>query len=137
MRETPNMVLIMVDDSGYSDLGCYGGDIETPHLDRLAADGLRSQFWAFTVTLSVVGPAVDVEIGPFDAADLVQPHGRGHRELHDPRHRQGQAFGVIEAAKEAVQLVRGRATIPLCALADESKPLECDARQINGFRRNV
>ncbi len=37
----PNIVLIMADDMGYSDLGCYGGEIHTPHLDRLAAEGLR------------------------------------------------------------------------------------------------
>ena len=37
----PNIVMIMADDMGYSDLGCYGGEIETPHLDRLAAQGLR------------------------------------------------------------------------------------------------
>ena len=37
----PNVVLIMVDDMGYSDLGCYGGEIETPNVDRLAANGLR------------------------------------------------------------------------------------------------
>jgi arylsulfatase len=41
----PNIVLIMADDMGYSDLGCFGGEIETPNLDRLAANGLRfSQF---------------------------------------------------------------------------------------------
>ncbi len=41
----PNIVLIMADDLGYSDIGCYGGEIPTPNLDRLAADGLRfSQF---------------------------------------------------------------------------------------------
>ena len=37
----PNILLIMADDLGYSDLGCYGGEIETPHLDRLAENGLR------------------------------------------------------------------------------------------------
>ena len=37
----PNVVLILNDDMGYSDLGCYGGEIRTPHLDRLAANGLR------------------------------------------------------------------------------------------------
>ena len=37
----PNIVLIMTDDSGYSDLGCYGGEIDTPSLDRLAKQGLR------------------------------------------------------------------------------------------------
>ncbi|QHT70006.1 arylsulfatase [Rhodocytophaga rosea] len=39
--ERPNILLIMADDLGYSDLGCYGGEIETPNLDFLAANGLR------------------------------------------------------------------------------------------------
>lgn len=37
----PNIVLIMVDDMGYADLGAYGSEIKTPHLDRLAQEGLR------------------------------------------------------------------------------------------------
>jgi arylsulfatase len=42
----PNIVLILNDDMGYSDLGCYGGEIDTPNLDGLAANGLRfSQFY--------------------------------------------------------------------------------------------
>ncbi|MCR9296973.1 MAG: sulfatase-like hydrolase/transferase, partial [bacterium] len=42
----PNVLVMMVDDLGYSDLGCYGSEIETPNLDRLAAQGLRfSQFY--------------------------------------------------------------------------------------------
>lgn len=42
----PNIVVIMADDLGYSDIGCYGGEIDTPHLDALAANGLRfSQFY--------------------------------------------------------------------------------------------
>jgi len=42
----PNIVLIMADDLGYSDLGCYGGEIETPNLDALARGGLRfTQFY--------------------------------------------------------------------------------------------
>ncbi len=42
----PNIVLIMADDMGYSDIGCYGGEIHTPHLDRLASEGVRfSQFY--------------------------------------------------------------------------------------------
>lgn len=44
--ERPNILIIMADDLGFSDLGCYGGEIETPHLDRLAANGLRfTQFY--------------------------------------------------------------------------------------------
>lgn len=41
MPERPNILIILADDLGYSDLGCYGGEIDTPHLDRLAAGGLR------------------------------------------------------------------------------------------------
>ena len=42
----PNVVVILADDLGYSDLGCYGGEIQTPNLDGLAAQGLRySQFY--------------------------------------------------------------------------------------------
>ncbi len=42
----PNVIVIMVDDLGYSDIGCYGGEIETPTLDALATGGLRfSQFY--------------------------------------------------------------------------------------------
>ncbi len=42
----PNIVVILVDDMGFSDIGCYGGEIPTPHIDRLAAGGLRfTQFY--------------------------------------------------------------------------------------------
>jgi len=42
----PNLVVILADDLGFADLGCYGGEIPTPHLDALAARGLRfTQFY--------------------------------------------------------------------------------------------
>jgi arylsulfatase A-like enzyme len=42
----PNIILVMADDMGFSDLGCYGGEIETPTMDRLASEGVRfSQFY--------------------------------------------------------------------------------------------
>lgn len=42
----PNILLIIADDMGFSDLGCYGSEIKTPNLDRLAAEGLRfTQFY--------------------------------------------------------------------------------------------
>ena len=37
----PNIIIILADDMGYSDLGCYGGEIETPNLDWLANKGMR------------------------------------------------------------------------------------------------
>ena len=49
--EQPNILLIMVDDMGWSDLGCYGGEISTPNLDRLAEEGLR--FTRFYMKLQI------------------------------------------------------------------------------------
>ncbi len=44
----PNIILIMADDMGYSDIGCFGSEISTPNLDSLAAGGMRfSQFYNY------------------------------------------------------------------------------------------
>jgi Sulfatase len=43
---SPNVVLVLVEDMGFSDSGCYGGEVRTPNLDRLARGGVRfSQFY--------------------------------------------------------------------------------------------
>ncbi|HJM64624.1 MAG TPA: sulfatase-like hydrolase/transferase, partial [Roseibacillus sp.] len=39
--ERPNILVVMVDDMGFSDVGCYGGEIRTPNLDNLAENGIR------------------------------------------------------------------------------------------------
>ena len=41
VSKSPNILLIIADDLGYADLGCYGGDIETPNLDKVAKQGVR------------------------------------------------------------------------------------------------
>ena len=41
MGKQPNIVLILADDMGFSDIGCYGSEIQTPNLDRLSAEGMR------------------------------------------------------------------------------------------------
>ncbi|WP_417851518.1 arylsulfatase [Thalassoglobus sp.] len=44
----PNIIIILVDDMGFSDIGCYGSEIETPNIDRLAEQGLRfTQFYNY------------------------------------------------------------------------------------------
>ena len=45
-RNRPKIVIILVDDMGFSDIGCYGAEIDTPNLDALAGNGLRfTQFY--------------------------------------------------------------------------------------------
>ena len=39
--EKPNVIVILLDDMGYSDLGAFGGEVRTPHIDGLAKNGLR------------------------------------------------------------------------------------------------
>ena len=45
-HKKPNIILMMADDMGFSDLGCYGSEIRTPNIDALAAGGVRfTQFY--------------------------------------------------------------------------------------------
>src|SRR5690349_25172845 len=48
----PNVVLIVLDDVGFAQLGCFGSDIATPAFDRLAADGLRYRSFHTTAMFS-------------------------------------------------------------------------------------
>lgn len=50
--ERPNILLILADDMGFSDVGAFGGEIATPHLDQLAADGLRMTNFHVAATCS-------------------------------------------------------------------------------------
>lgn len=48
--DRPNIIVVMADDMGFSDLGCYGSEIKTPTIDQLASDGVRfSQFYNFAI----------------------------------------------------------------------------------------
>ncbi len=49
---SPNILFIVLDDIGFAQLGCYGSDIETPNLDKLAANGLRYTNWHTTALCS-------------------------------------------------------------------------------------
>lgn len=52
----PNIIVILTDDQGYQDLGCYGSpDIKTPHIDKMASEGMR--FTDFYVAASVCSPS--------------------------------------------------------------------------------
>ncbi|MGI9241846.1 MAG: arylsulfatase [Verrucomicrobiales bacterium] len=71
----PNIVLIMADDLGFADLGCYGGEIETPNLDALAEGGLR--FTQFYNTAKCHSSRVDLLTGLYCGQAGNAAMGRG------------------------------------------------------------
>jgi arylsulfatase A-like enzyme len=89
--ERPNVIVIMADDLGYSDLGCYGGEIETPHIDRLAEEGVR--FTGFRNTCRCAPSRASlltgryqhaVGVGRMTANDFQRPGYRGQLSLDAP-----------------------------------------------------
>jgi len=76
--EKPNIILILIDDMGWGDLGCYGNDfIDTPHIDQLAADGLR--FTDFYAAGAVCSPTrCAIQAGQTQTRIGVTAHIPGH-----------------------------------------------------------
>jgi len=88
----PNIVLILADDLGYGDLGCYGGEIPTPNIDRLAATGIR--FTQAYVAAPICSPSrVGITTGQFPARHLIfsylnnrqSQRALGMRDFLDPQ----------------------------------------------------
>lgn len=73
----PNVIVILCDDLGYSDLGCYGSEISTPHIDRLAAEGLRYTNFHVNPMCSPTRASLLTGLNPHDA-------GVGHVAHGDP-----------------------------------------------------
>lgn len=89
--QQPNIVLIMCDDMGFSDLGCYGSEIQTPNIDRLAQEGLRfSQFkntgrsCPSRASLLTGRYQHDVDLGWMTAVDEHRPGYRGQISFSAP-----------------------------------------------------
>ena len=82
-KASPNVLLILADDLGYSDLSCYGGEIATPNLDRLASNGVR--FTQFYTTARCCPSRASILTGQYShrvgvghmVQDLGQPGYRG------------------------------------------------------------
>ena len=74
----PNFLIIIADDLGFSDLGCYGGEIRTPNLDKIAQDGLRMTGFH---TASACSPTRAMLLSGTDShlAGLGQMYERIHR----------------------------------------------------------
>src|SRR5262249_16379593 len=83
-RSRPNVVVVLVDDMGHSDPGCFGGDIPTPNLDRLAAHGLRFTQFYNTARCSPSRAALMTGLYPHQAGmghldNVVYPESRGYQ----------------------------------------------------------
>lgn len=85
----PNVLIILVDDMGFSDLGCYGSEIPTPNLDALAAGGVRFTQFYNTARCSTTRASLLTGLYPHQAGmgyldGLRLPESKGtHARLHD------------------------------------------------------
>ena len=117
--DRPNVLVILLDDTGFAQLGCFGSDVATPHIDRLAAGGLRFNRFHVTALCS-----------PTRAALLT---GRNHHAVgmgfvpevpmdfpgysaHLPR---TAATVAARAARRRLQHLRGRQVAPHPPLGDD------------------
>ncbi len=98
--ERPNIIVILADDMGYSDPGCYGGEVETPNLDRLAENGLRyRQFYNGARSCPTRASLLtglyphQAGMGWMAAADLQRPAYQGYLNK--------QCVTIAEVLKEA------------------------------------
>ena len=87
--DKPNILVILVDDMGFSDLGCYGSEIPTPNLDALAANGVRFTQFYNTARCSTTRASLMTGLYPHQAGmgyldGLKLPKSNGtHAKLHD------------------------------------------------------
>jgi arylsulfatase len=88
-EDAPNVVLVLLDDTGFSHFGCFGSDLATPHIDRLAAGGLRYTNFHVTPLCSPTRAALltgrnhhTVGMRSLSNFDSGYPHMRGHITNH-------------------------------------------------------
>ncbi len=93
----PNIVLILSDDMGFSDIGCYGGEIRTPNLDALAADGLRFTQFYNTARCCPTRAALLTGLYPHQAGVGHMMDDRGHIGYRGDRNR--NCVTIAEALK--------------------------------------
>jgi arylsulfatase A-like enzyme len=102
----PNIIVIMSDDMGYSDIGCYGGEIETPHLDALAAGGLRFTQFYNTARCCPTRASLLTGLYPHQAGmgHMTGPHNAGNAKPKRPAYRgdlNRQCLTIAEALRPA------------------------------------
>jgi arylsulfatase len=98
----PNVIVILADDLGYGDLGCYGSGIQTPNLDRMAAEGMR--FTHFNSASPVCSPS--------RAAWLTgrYPTRVGIPRVLDP----ADTYGIPDSETTMAQMLKGAGYATMC-----------------------
>ncbi|MHB8497698.1 MAG: arylsulfatase [Acidimicrobiales bacterium] len=116
---SPNIVLILLDDTGFSQLGCYGSDLTTPNIDRLAAGGLRYTNFHVTPLCSPTRASLltgrnhhSVGMRALSNFDSGYPHMRGRITPH--------AATVAEILREEGYATFGLGKWHLCPMTDAS-----------------
>lgn len=109
-QQRPNIVLIVLDDTGYADLGCFGSEIRTPNIDALARDGLRYTRFESRAICSPTRAALltarnNQTVGVADLTATALDHGR-------PGKNAGELVGNAETVAQALQ-ASGYATLAI------------------------
>jgi arylsulfatase A-like enzyme len=86
----PNIIVILMDDVGFSDIGCYGSEIPTPHIDALAAEGIRFTQFYNTARCSPSRASLMTGLYPHEAGlgwldNKVEPKSKGFQGKLMPR----------------------------------------------------
>ena len=118
-ERAPNVVVIVLDDLGFAQLGCYGSDIETPNIDRLAAGGLRFTDFHVTPVCSPTRAALltgrnhhSVGMRSVSNFSTGYPNMRGHISNH--------AATMAEVLREAGYTTLGLGKWHLCPMEETS-----------------
>ncbi len=117
--DAPNVVVILLDDMGFSHFGCFGSDIDTPNIDRLAGGGLRFSNFHVTPLCSPTRAALLTgrnhhTVGMRSVAnfDTGYPHMRGHISNH--------AATMAEVLRDAGYTTLGLGKWHLCPMENAS-----------------
>ena len=97
--QRPNILVILSDDVGFSDIGCYGGEIQTPNLDALARDGLRFTQFYNTARCCPTRASLLTGLHPHQAGVGHMMEDRGHAGYRGRLNR--QSVTLAEALKPA------------------------------------
>lgn len=105
--EKPNLILILADDLGYGDLGCYGSEkIKTPHLDALAGEGEGLRLTNF-YTQAVCGPSRAALLTGCYPIRVAEPGNRKNQHTVLPPKEITMAEGLREAGYATARIGKG------------------------------